>query len=924
MLPKQTARYQIPLNLTHKLTKIKAQVQQQLRTTVGSVKQIRDKVFSVKKTRNWWNKKSMDTWRPSRRRLDLDSLRITVKQAPLGRSNVGIKPSKFREPYYRTLQKRYSLKKEQSLNSDTLQNDRKKFEKNWRSLTRSNLLSFSSENSNTQRSLKYGNIGAIELQGLQSELVRLKQKENESGSRRLASFEGQNWIDNVEKNRFMSQRNTQRGFLETVLRSHSFLQRQFKRKRVSRRRGRKLVAAGYSRRPNLSALIKRSNQNNSIDQNSVFEENNVISPFLPQKSPHYRKRKHREWDRKVKPDNGIKTNKYRKRRMTFYGKLRSAQKELIRVRWKLQVQKWWWQYMPSLQNTVKSNLITLAHNDQNNTCIIRNTDKKVTTLLSNNERSSRGNTRDDTSRDLKPFGLPEALRSRRDVSSCPPLCAGRTVLRSAEVNSSNQGEPEKTHDPAFLSNLTRNALNTIRVSNSLNIIENAKSLSYEVLANKSSKLQIINAVPFYAGWDESMRKFVITNILFSLRDATYEIKNISTLIPGNTQRNVVFTEAPLRGQNGATTVYWQTPFSTYETDQFFTLGVDGFSPLQWSRFNFSQSIVKNWSALRTTPKVLSPILVKAFYGHGSTKSRSVAGTLQESSQGSDGNQKHGKNPAFGKVQPSAILSSEARRRQKRYKRVRRHPRAPIWYPSGSLISDVLPTQYIYAFDSTARRPRDRYMQRRWRKRSQLLSNEVKQQSRGTTDFTLRRRPNGRRKYHRRGGKLRSLLTVAYPKRRKFIGSPTNELRWRPERSEKDSNYTIKLEEVRKRRGMALRRRKLRQVFPVIRRFKTLNGGFVWPGTYLLLEQRNVPKMHVTANDIKKASFERKSLRSRKKQRRKIKRKTRDIAQWNIQPKKYLLQKHNQKVIKKKLQKAYRTHNLAQKLEQLKKRVHTVS
>jgi hypothetical protein len=842
--------------------------------------------------------------------LDLDSLRITVKHAPIGKLAL--------ESYSRTLQNRYTLKKDQLLNMDTSTSERNNYEKSWRS-------------SKWFEGLQYGELQDSLRTSVLSEAgpQRTKQKENDFGIGVSKGSLLKNWLSTVEKNRL----------------SHSVLQRQFKRKRVRRRRGRKLVAAGYSRRPNLSALIKRSNQNNSIDapkvwpitsnpermeefslQNIVFEPKNKLSPLFNQKSPYSRKRKHREWDRKVKPDNGIKTNKYRKRRISFYGKLRSAQKELIRVRWKLQVQKWWWQFMPSLRNAAAG---------RNNAGI--------------------------GDRDYKPFGLPEAIRIRRELeesSSQPLFVRTSDKIRAQELvveGSLVRGAEESslTGEPTFFSNLTKNTLNTSNTSFNIGASEARRSqreflhpfriggnnggytnqnnsLSLDFLP--SAKLQITNSVPFYAGWDESMRKFVITNILNSLRDSTYEMKNIQTFFSSESVKpygNVVFTQAPLSGQNGATTVYWQTPFSTYETDQFFTLGVDGFSPLQWSRFNFSQSIVKNWSAFRTTtPKAQSPILVKDLNIYKAFQvpqkdgdATPVAGTFKKDKITSDTYKlSFLKNVSFGKLRTSASLQSVARRRQKRYKRVRRHPRAPIWYPSGSLISDVLPTQYIYAFDSTARRPRDRFMQRRWRKQSQLLSSpSTKQVNQNVTDFTLRRRPNGRRKYHRRGGKLRSLLTVAYPKRRKFVGSATEELRWRPERSEKDLNYTIKLEDVRKRRGMALRRRKLRQVFPVIRRFKTLNGGFVWPGTYLLLEQRNVPKMNVTTNDIQKAL--RRSRR--KKQRRKIKRKTRSIAQWTIQPKKYLLQKHNQKVLKKKLQKAYRTHNLAQKLEQLKTAVHTI-
>ena len=51
----------------------------------------------------------------------------------------------------------------------------------------------------------------------------------------------------------------------------------------------------------------------------------------------------------------------------------------------------------------------------------------------------------------------------------------------------------------------------------------------------------------------------------------------------------MFTKAPLLGMNAATTLYWQIPFTTYDPDQFFALGMDGFSPLGWRFFNFKHS-----------------------------------------------------------------------------------------------------------------------------------------------------------------------------------------------------------------------------------------------------------------------------------------------------------------------------------------------
>ena len=63
-----------------------------------------------------------------------------------------------------------------------------------------------------------------------------------------------------------------------------------------------------------------------------------------------------------------------------------------------------------------------------------------------------------------------------------------------------------------------------------------------------------------------------------------------------------FSKAPLRGMNAATTLYWQIPFTTYDPDQFFALGMDGFSPLGWRNFSFKHS-----------KQITKPILVKNFF-----------------------------------------------------------------------------------------------------------------------------------------------------------------------------------------------------------------------------------------------------------------------------------------------------------------------
>lgn len=801
-----------------RLKRFKRQIAVQLGSTTNSLQ----KLYTKTKTSTWWKKKSSESWRPSRRRLDIDSLRKRIKRRAEQNQFSALSSQRYTEE-----KTSLNLRREQFAN-----------DQNWESV-----------NNTTFTPLN---------------LLRPKQVEQET----LTMSKATSWKDSLKASQEI------RGTRQS---KNWFLFREFKRKRASRRRGRKLGPAGYSRRPTLSALVKRQmaynqaigNREPGLIRHNMTSTTSNNFTILSQKARFFRKRKHRDWEKKVKPNNGIKTGKYRKRRLSFYGKVRSVQKQLIRVRWKLRLQKWWWQYLPALQSAVDAKW-QIDSDKKLAAMLDKLTEKQILTrdqlaYATVTESVPGENKLQIGDRDFKPLQMPEAIRIRDQVTE-------------SKLNFS-------------LNQTTKNSVNT------------SVSPSKESLDNLNNpKLQITNAVPFYAGWDESLRKLVVTNVLFSLRDASFEMTNVQNFetlkVLGSDK--IEFTNGPLKAQNGATTVYWQTPFTTYETDQFFTLGVDGFSPLQWRRFNFKQSIVKSWTELRTSEKEKSPILVKAL-GQKSTIEKANVSIDQLVT---------GNKPAFEKLQLSAI----PRRRQKRYKRVRRHPRAPVWYPSGALISDVLPTQYVYAFDYTARRPRDRYIQRRWRKRSQvdIPGNSILQQKDRTTDFTLRRRPNGRRKYHRRGGKLRSLITVAYPQRRKLVGLENEIERWRPERLKKETGYTAKLDEVRKRRGMSLRRRKLRQVYPKISRYRPLNGGFVWPGDYLMLEQSKVPKLRSSTAQVTGATKKAKS----KKLRRKVKRKARNIAQWNVQPKKYLLQKHNIKVLKKKLQKSYRTNQLQTKLRQL--------
>ena len=81
------------------------------------------------------------------------------------------------------------------------------------------------------------------------------------------------------------------------------------------------------------------------------------------------------------------------------------------------------------------------------------------------------------------------------------------------------------------------------------------------------------------------------------------------------------------------------------------------------------------------------------------------------------------------VSNNKVSKNQARKIQKRQKRVKKHPRPPVWFLSGPLTNQVLPVHYIYVFYKRTRLPRDRYIGRRLRRSDDLKSNFIQ------TNFT---------------------------------------------------------------------------------------------------------------------------------------------------------------------------------------------
>nr|AYQ95324.1 hypothetical chloroplast RF1 [Uronema sp. CCAP 334/1] len=111
------------------------------------------------------------------------------------------------------------------------------------------------------------------------------------------------------------------------------------------------------------------------------------------------------------------------------------------------------------------------------------------------------------------------------------------------------------------------AINTIKLENN-NFNGEPEKLSGLLKSNLISKPLETTNMPFYAGWDESVRKFVLTNRLLSRREAGYAIAKTSvspvqenvTNFENNLNKNIIFSSWPLKGKNAATTLFSQFPF----------------------------------------------------------------------------------------------------------------------------------------------------------------------------------------------------------------------------------------------------------------------------------------------------------------------------------------------------------------------------
>jgi hypothetical protein len=676
-------------------------------------------------------------------------------------------------------------------------------------------------------------------------------------------------------------------------------------------------------------------------------------------------------------------SKYRKRSNHGMIKLRGLNKKLKRIEAIQDLQNWWWHtYLPNF--------------------IQKNKTYKDKLSLNKKARVTSESTL------FKPLSTKEALEIRSKTVSAPPIKA------SLQLAYPNEAYPPK----ADILNLNTNILNTTsgnppeamgiakkqseqeangsysidKIYENLFVIPEQTSNRMDRNAHKTAitKNQVIG-LPFYAGWDESLRKFVVTNRLLSRRDTGFSVILDSSNFPlsatpakGAGNNTLQFTKAPMQGLNEASFLNLQNemPFNAYIIDQFMPNNQSFYAPLGWKRFQFRHSLLKNWfnktaGSATYLPGADKRLLLKnksisnlEYFNY--SKSQAPTGAWPTSNYGasfgvSSNPPQGGNSYKVGQQLPDmaskkATLALQNRRIKKRYKLLKQTPINLMYVPTGALLNEVLPSHYISIFDKQTRFPRNRYLKRFLPSKAaepittpkntreaalfeisnslinKTNSNNLIYDGSSGTSFTLRKRIKPRRKYHQK--RFTKKDGLIFPRRIKFgslspaggnnsietdlsqLNSPSaygrgvESFRLRPSSQTKQSNnQNITKTKSKKRvpktnpiRLRQLRRREFQQVYKPLQRFEPRNGGFIWSGDYLRLQIIPMTKLDslkaiaITKanlqNNLVGTNLESKDLKDNNNPQAKIKNKI-NIQPIGLLPRKYLIEKHNLKVLKKK-------------------------
>jgi hypothetical protein len=373
---------------------------------------------------------------------------------------------------------------------------------------------------------------------------------------------------------------------------------------------------------------------------------------------------------------------------------------------------------------------------------------------------------------------------------------------------------------------------------------------------KGGGTELPRSLPFYAGWDERLRKLVITNRFLSV---------LPVGMPG--------TQEPfLEGSNNNVAVDWKFPFAVYAQDQFFPLALKAFSPIKWRRMEFRNNLLNTWKTFKAKPTLFNKVQNIDTFSPAHLSASLFSGA--------------GDSSAYARKK-TAFKLSKIRFKQGNYHQIRRiRPGEPLVTQAGPLLNEVLPTYYVYVFFKENRLPKNRYIVPRFRRFSKVtipsprgsvsltensaaplfletadvpkghtfgervvagrmlklpIHGEKNTWAKANNEFTLQRRIKSRKKVHKK--RPLSVVGQFLPTRKKFLGDNDFQERWRPYSNILQllpASLPGRKKGFDSKRIRDNRKRFLTKIVKTQVLIRPFPGGFVWAGDYLRLEQKQIP------------------------------------------------------------------------------------
>lgn len=434
-------------------------------------------------------------------------------------------------------------------------------------------------------------------------------------------------------------------------------------------------------------------------------------------------------------------------------------------------------------------------------------------------------------------------------------------------------------------------------ANALNRVTQEKVSTATTAAPNSKQWVSSTPAPFYVGWDETARQFVVTNRYLSREESGYQMNWNANFPIFNNERNLSpdysetmpFSKYPFKGLSANTTIYNKVLFASYDADQFFNLGLDGFTPLGWRKFKFS------YTAPRVQPLLVHSVETSNVF-QVFDKKRPFNNLVQ-----------HYVNPYLFKdnAKKERLIEKEEeadidRSHQQEFESVSSHPQLPALFPTGPLLTEVLPTHYVFTLFQRYRFPNARYVDYlpNYDDVDEKYENPDGFDGGGMSDFTLRKRPIPQRMYRSKNRPLNE--DELLPSRQSFVGAPGEPQRRRPGTYPSEANFAARLKEADEGRVRTLRRRVLRQTQRPQMRYPPIVGGFVWAGDSLRLAQ--------TDGELATTPQEREKIKQKAiVEGRPVPPSIENpepltmLPLWNPQTRHVMIEEHNRKVLKRRLE-----------------------